>query len=58
MFKGFGKESKQGITSNYQDERNEAGQKNQEIAEEGTQRGNVALHPLVGAAIISLHWSG
>lgn len=48
MFKGFGKESKQDITSNYQDKRNEAGQKNQEIAKEGTQRGNARSTSLSG----------
>lgn len=48
MFKGFGKGSKQDITSNYQDKRNEAGQKDQVIVKEGTQRGNAHSTSLSG----------
>lgn len=44
MFKGFGKGSKQDITPHCQDEKNEAGQENQGIAKEGTQRGECPLY--------------
>lgn len=57
MFEGVGKGSKQKITPHCQDEKNEAGQEDQGIAEEGPERRNPVPQPLVGKTAVSPHWS-